>query len=388
MTSTSRHACGRSASVCALAIATLLGADISSAQVPLRGQVLRDDLPLAEATVVLHYVSPDSAGEVDSVRVDPEGRFDFELTAALDGGEDSRIYFASVRHQDVLYFGQAIAQARQLDSLYVIRVHDAVAAPVTGADLPLTVRNLFLEQVESGWRATDLYQIRNDGPATLVTTDGGVVWAHPLPPAAADPQLGQGDLAPEGVSFRDGRVEVRAPLPPGERLLLIRYMLPALPLSIPVTSPTEVMELLVLEPAPWLDAAPLQRVETVALDGSSYGRYSATSLQGVDLVLEEADPPASVPVREIAVMLAFVMTLAGLLAYYRPRARAAGARVSAGEGAPKHASSRDSGDRQALILEVARVDEALDVLADEASEERDRLQARRAALLAELRSLS
>ncbi len=55
---------------------------------------------------------------------------------------------------------------------------------------------------------------------------------------------------------------------------------------------------------------------------------------------------------------------------------------------PEEASPGGDRGRRALVLEIARLDEALDMPADETSEEHDRLQARRAALLAELRSLS
>ena len=67
------------------------------------------DTALAEGVVVLHHVSDGEQGEVDSVRVGEEGSFSFTLPRAPDPGR-SDIYFASVRHDGVLYFGPAITR--------------------------------------------------------------------------------------------------------------------------------------------------------------------------------------------------------------------------------------------------------------------------------------
>ena len=106
--------------------------------------------------MVLHRVSPDIAGEVDSVHVDREGGFEFVLPSAPDVEVTSEIYFASVRYEGVLYFGSAVHETEQLDSLYVIEVYGATEAPPVGMPLPLTVRNVFLEPADEGWRVTDV----------------------------------------------------------------------------------------------------------------------------------------------------------------------------------------------------------------------------------------
>jgi hypothetical protein len=361
-----------------------------AAQLRMSGQVLRGDEPLTDATVVLHSVSPDSSGQVDSVRVTSDGRFEFDLPGDLDDEERTQIYFASVRHEGVLYFGQAVAQSAQLDSLYLVLAYDAVPAPAEGVELPLSVRNLILEQSEGGWRATDLFQIRNDGNETFVAAEGGVVWSHPLPPGATDPQLGRGDLSPDAISFEDGVIKVSAPLPPGERLLLVRYLLPTLPATVPIAVPTDVMELLVLEPAPPIEASPLQQMEVVGVEGSSYRRYSATDLQGVDLTIEEVDPPGSFPTGWMAVIFALIMTGVGLYVYYRSPSAPAEVRVASSAGAgssPPRAAAPDR-DRQALILQVARIDEELKALDSDAAGEREHLHQRRVTLMDELRSMS
>lgn len=388
---------------------SLLGSTSLEAQARMNGRVFVGEETLTEGTVVLHSVSPDVAGEIDSVRVDEEGRFGFTLPSDLDDEERTQIYFASVRHQGVLYFGEAIALTQQLDSLYVIEVFDSEVAPFEGLPLPLAIRNVVMEQeADGGWLATDLLKIRNDRDRTIVASDSGAVWSHPLPPDALQLEVGaQGDLPPDAVEFIDGRVVVRAPLPPGERLLLIRYRLREFPIEIPVAYPTEVMELLVKEPAMPVTAPPLQAVAAVAIEQSSYRRYVGQNLAAtgaITVLVEEVEPPVAFPVGWTAVLFAFVLTGAGLYVYYRPAAlnrpvatlpeRADQAdpddevdptAVPVVVSASRHPQSSERG---AIIVEIARLDQRVSTLAEGADEERGVLLAERAGLMERLRARS
>ncbi|HSM04810.1 MAG TPA: hypothetical protein VK858_09300, partial [Longimicrobiales bacterium] len=166
-----------------LAVLVASGGD---AQVPaeprLEGVVERGTAgPVAEATVLLHRIDPTAAGEIDAVRTDGSGRFAFELPTVPDPGGRDEIYFASVRHQGVVYFGGAVSQAVQLDSVYRIQVFDTAVAPPEGAPVPRGVRYLLAEPVEGGWQVTDLMQIDVTGERTWVNAEGGVTWRYPMP---------------------------------------------------------------------------------------------------------------------------------------------------------------------------------------------------------------
>ena len=138
------------------------------------------DSALGSATVVLHHVAESEQGEIDSTRAAPDGSFSFDLPTVPDPGRDE-VYFASVRHSGILYFGSPVNMAVQLDSLYEIRVYDTVTTPATGVQLPVEVRNIFLEANGDRWQVTDLFQLRNDGERTLVAPENGYVWRYPLP---------------------------------------------------------------------------------------------------------------------------------------------------------------------------------------------------------------
>lgn len=350
----------------------------SRAQVPaepvLRGRVLLEDSVLRRGSVVLHRVSTELQGEVDSVAVDGEGAFSFRLPSVPDPGR-SEVYFASVRHAGILYFGKAITLPIQLDSLYEIHAYDTVTAPPGGMTVAVQARNVFLEPGEGGgWRVTDLFQVRNDQPRTVVAMEGGVTWRHPLPPEATDATVAEGDFASPGAEAGDGALAVTAPLPPGERLFVVRYTVPDPFLSLPVVGPTELLEVLIQEPAPALQVAGLEAAPPVEMgEGVTFRRLLGADLQDGTLDFVEAEGTREPPVRWLAVLLSMVLAGVGVWA------------VRQGSQVPRRAreAPRVAG-RQGIILEIARLDEAFEANADPSPEERGAYEARREALLRRL----
>ncbi len=340
----------------------------------LDGIVFVGESPLDSGAVTLHRVSPEESGEVEVVSVGAGGEFRFLLPTAPDAEIEGDIYFASVDYDGVLYFGPAITGLAQLDSLYVVRVFQAEEVPREGVSLPVEVRTMFIEFAGEDWVATDLFAIDNRGTRTLVAEEEGVVWSYPLPPGAREPELGEGDMPPDAVTFEGGRVLVTAPLPPGDRLLMIRYRLEELEGTIPAPGSTEVFEILVKEPFPPLRIDGLEPVDVITLQpGSTYRRYGGTELVDVSLTLVETENQSPPPLGWLALLTTLMLTAGGFLAYARPRRRAL---VGPAPGL----------GREALILEVARVDDALDGAAE--PEGRSELLERRAALLSLLRKRS
>lgn len=355
----------------------------------LTGQVRIADTTLTEGTVILHGVSPNESGEVDSTSVDTQGRFRFDLPRVPDSGGGGQIYFASIRHEGILYFGPAIAQPDQLDSTYVVQVYGVQVAPIDGAQLAISTRNLFFEIDDGGgWRATDLFEIRNDLDRTLVADDEGMVWSYPLPAGATDFQLGDATALPDNaVTFVDGRIELRAPLPPGERVFVARYAIPAPPLEIPMPGVTETMEFLVREPAPALDVDGLEPVALVSIEpGSSYRRYSGTDIESIDVRVDDAEDQGVLPPEWLTAILLAVLGGAGLFAIYRPNKRVAALIQEQPSSTSVADTSPASATRESLILDIARLDARLDELDDPV--EAERLQMERARLLTMIKSMS
>jgi hypothetical protein len=345
----------------------------------LAGQVLLASEPLPSITVVLHRVAPDGAGELDSIAATDDGSFAFRLPHVPDPELRGEIFFASVRYRDVLYFGPPVSQAVQLDSVYVVQAYDTAAAPPDGARLPVRIRHVFLEPAEGGWQVTDLFQVHNPGDRTLIAGPDDATWTHPLLEGGRDFELGQGDLAPEQVDFADGSVRVTAPLPPGDRLVVVRYRLDEVETVMRIVGATERAEVLILEPAPLLDVVGLDALDTVELEpGTSYRRYQATDLMDATIRMVRTEPPRGLPTGWLAVLMALVLAGAGVLAFRQPFPRAAAA------GGPGSEPSEAEDSRRLLLLEIAKLDEAYAASESGGSEAEAQYRAKRADLIRRL----
>ena len=307
----------------------------------LTGRVLLGDGTLGSGTVVLHHMSDQSGGEVDSTSVGADGSFALRLPGVPNPALGD-LYFASVRHDGVMYFGTAVSAAIQLDSLYEIQAYDTLLAPADGMPVALQARNIFLEPNGDAWQATDVFQLRNDGDRTIVARPEGHVWSYPLPAGARDVLTGEGEMSPDVATYQDGAFVVRAALPPGERLFVVRYLLDSPETTIPTPGETELFDLLIREPAPPLEVDAMRQVESVELEaGQTFRRYAAENLTSPFVSVTAGEPIPPPPVHWIAVVLAVVLTGGGLLAF-RGRPRAAPAPVD---------------DRQAILVQLARLDE-------------------------------
>lgn len=327
----------------------------------LTGRVLVGDRPADTGTVVLHRVSGDSSGEVDSVGVGPGGFF--ELTLPAGPGTGDEVFFATVRHQDVLYFGQALTGPADPGGDYVIQAYPALPAGADARPL-LRVRNVFATRPESGrgWSVADFFELRNGVPATLVSGEAGSTWSHALPREAVDPRAGESDLAPGMASFRDGRVHVSAPIPPGESVYLVRYDIPEDDFGIPLEVAVGSMELLVRESAGNLSVTGLAAVGEVDVEGVRYRRFTGRDLAPsvVAVTAGATRTPFGSP-SLVAVFLTLLFAGAGALL---------AARSGNAAGGP------GPGRRRRVLVEIARLDEeweAGELPADDYGSRRTRL---------------
>lgn len=340
----------------------------------LRGEVRVGDGLLSDGMVVLHQVSAEASGEVDSVRVRPDGSFQIRLPYLPDHATRAEIFFASVRHGGLYYFGPAITDVEQLDSMYTIQAFDTLSVPDGGIDLPLTVRNLFLEASESGWEATDVFQVRHDGARTLYSPDEGVIWSYPLPASAREFEVGQADMAPDAIRFTNGRMELFAPLPPGERFLVVRYHIPEREFIVPMPGRTDRMEILVREPGPPAEFPPLVPAPPMELEpGSVFRRYAGDGLVDAAIHGRVAPERWSIPAEWIGILLAGVLGAAGVYGFRRRRPD------------PKVVPDGGGAVREQLLLAIAEIDEEFERKKSPTHADRESYRIKRATLLDELK---
>ena len=338
----------------------------------LSGRVFVGGEALTSGTVVLHHLTADSQGDVDSTTVDDDGTFSFRLPQVPDP-ERSDVYFASVRHHGVLYFGKAITLPIQLDSVYEIQAYDTAVVGPEAAQVRVQVRNLFMEEEGGRWTVTDLVQVLNEGDRTFVAPDDGAVWSYPLTLGAEEFTLGQSDVAPDGAAFENGAFVVRSPIPPGERLYVMRYVVPDPYLEVPTPGDIELLEVLVREPAPPLLVPGLTAVDRVELEsGSTYRRFVGENVSGDVLRVIAGREVRVPPVEWMAVILALLLAGVGVSVLTRigPDPAAAG-------------DVQGAASSPTLIVEIAKLDERFEAAADTGDPSEYRRM--RAALLRRLR---
>lgn len=354
------------------------------AQVPaqpvLEGEVRRGSQTMGGAMVVLHQVTPAASGEVDSLRAGPDGRFRFQLPSVPASDARSEVYFASVRHDGILYFGPLLGEAVQLDSLYLIEVHDTASAPPAGAEFPVGVRNIILEGNPDGsWTVTDLIQIRNEDDRTWIPRGDEPIWTYPLGRGGEGFILGQGDLPEDAVRFFGTRMMITAPVPPGERLYVVRYVIGDPDTEFPLPGFTEDVQLLVREPAPPLEIEGLRADHPLELEpGSTYRVFSGDSLTDASIEVS-LNPQRREPMEWIAVILALVLGMIAVVAVKRRSGTAVAAGGASLPGGPGTELARVE-----LLAEIAQLDEAFEAGPQDA-EHRAAWETRRAELKARLR---
>ena len=333
----------------------------------LNGTVSRGDAGVAGVEVTLHRVGPDTAGVLDVQSAGTSGSFTFRLPRLPNPAASDEVYFASVEYLGIMYFGPPISTPADLDSLYVIPVHDTAHVTDGAAPVVVQTRTVVLEQTQEGWAVTDLFEIRNETSNTLVTGASNGVWSHPLPAGATGFELGESDLAADAVTFSGGGVVTSAPIPPGTRLYLFRYIVPEWDFTVPQHG-SERFELLIREPARTVSVDGLRAEAPITPDqGVTYRRFAGLNLAPGVITVRETQQEGGLPLAGLTVVLGMALALLGLWVFRR------------GDRTPEDRRAR-------LVLEIARLDEAHQGKPDLTQEEEARYRRRRDALAAKLRT--
>lgn len=229
--------------------------------------------PVSGIWVTLHRVAVDSAGPLDSMRSGPDGAYAFRYRP---WGDDDALYFVSASYGGIAYFAPPLRAARVTGEDAEIVVFDTTSRP-----LPIAVRGRHVvvsAPDPSGKRSVvEVFELSNDSSVTRVAADTQPTWETHLPDGASDFAVGQGDVAPDAVTMRDGRVAVFAPLAPGLKQISFQYRLPpdAFPLSMPAATPIDVLEVLIEEATGEASGAGLGEQNPVSVEGRTFRRFLA-----------------------------------------------------------------------------------------------------------------
>lgn len=356
-------------------------AAVASGRVVIPGR--EREIPVPGLVVTLHRVGSDTAGPLDSVATDAQGRY--TLRYRRFGREDA-VYFAATVYRGIAYFSDPIRGAQSSGPAGEITVFDTTSR---GVSLHVQGHHIVVSAPgpTGGRDVVEVYELSNDTTLTLVGRDSlTAVWSAPMPRGATRFAGGQGDVAPSVIAQRGGRAIVLAPFGPGVKQLSFSYTLAPgdFPFSHVVEEPTSVLEVLLEERTAQVRGAALRSMDTVSTQGRTFKRFLAQDVARgeavrIDVPAASSDTRARVLVG-LAVLIAATMTaaFARAMMHRRPHQRA-----SASPHSPRPAAI----ESEALLAAIAALDSSREsgtAVDDDAgySAQRAALKARLAAALA------
>jgi hypothetical protein len=255
--------------------------------VSVSGRVLRggrDTIPLAQAWVVLHKVTRETGGPVDSVRTDARGRYRF----ALRNPDSTSVYVVSAWFDSLAYFSLPL----NVTGRPAVHVEDIITFLTTANGPPIRLARRLATVAaarEDGTREIlEILELENTGLTTRITKDTLVpTWSGRVPEDAAQFRGGQGDISPEAMVFRNGSVSVLGPIPPGPvKQLSYSYSLPAGTrlLVIPIDQPTAELNLLVEDTAAAVTAPQVESLGVQEIEQRRFAAYRAGPIAAGDRV--------------------------------------------------------------------------------------------------------
>jgi len=324
------------------------------------------------ARVLLHRVGRNAQGPVDSAVTDPAGRFRFRFVA-----DTGAVYLTSTRYQGIEYFSPAVHTNPALPdtALFIVVSDTSSSAPVE-----LEARHLVIaDPGEDGNRGVlDLIVLRNRGDHTRVSSDTSrPSWSAPLPNNTFGFEPGESDVSPEALRRVGNRVELLAPVAPGEKQLVLQYGLPATvhSLELPFEEAADLVNVLIADRGARVSGGSLAPADTEVIQGRAYRRWMGPVAAGA-VVGIRLSRPGYVPRWVLPALVALVGAI--LLA--------AGIRIFRIRLEPGSAPSTDDAD--VLVERVAQLDARyVGREAEVPPSEWERYRAERATLKTRLESL-
>jgi len=236
----------------------------------------REMVSIPHIWVTLHRVGSDRAGPLDSMRADGDGRYAFTYQRT---GDSAAVYFASASYSGIAYFTSPLMDSVVKGEKAEIAVYDTTSGPLV---IGIRGHHVVVSAVDANAQrsVTEVYELANDSSVTRIaasTLAKNAVWTGGLPAGASNFQVTQGDIPAQAVAFANSHVLVFAPIAPGLAQLAFTYDLPAaaFPLSIPVESPTQILEVLVEDEKGQVSGARLKEKDPVILEKRSFRRFLA-----------------------------------------------------------------------------------------------------------------
>lgn len=246
-----------------------------------------DSAPVGSVWAVLHKVTLIGGAPIDSVLTGPDGIYTFHT----NGVDTTAMYVVSIMHRGIAYFTNPIStRGDLLGEAERLFVYDTSS---TAAHIYLGQRHVVVRPPEEdgSLQVLELLVLRNDSTLTRVAPDSThPTWVGAVPRGVVQLQVGEGDIAAGAVFRRGDSLVVLAPIPPGERQVVITYTIPRgmRTLHLPVDQFTGHMNVLIADSAYGRETGgALELIGSESLEDVSFTRYEGRQLQaGMPVRLE------------------------------------------------------------------------------------------------------
>ena len=251
---------------------------LSAQTITATGRVLTADSSYVRgARVVLHRVSQDKQGPIDSTLSDRQGRF--QLTFRPDSGA---FYLLSAQHAGIEYFSQPVpTNPQRADTGIRIVVYD------TSGTVPISLeaRHVVVTRPrEDGSRGVlDLMVLRNDSRLTRVASDTmRPTWTAPLPTGSIGLDVSESDFSREALGRKGDSVIVVAPFAPGEKQLTVQYLIPSdrTVVELPFQRSGASINVLAEETGVRVSGSGVALADSQLLQGRSFRRWTGVAQSG------------------------------------------------------------------------------------------------------------
>ena len=248
----------------------------------------RDSVPLRGAWAVLHRVTRDAGGPVDSVRTDAAGRYRMRLPRPRAAADSGAVYVVSTWYDSLAYFSLPL----NVLGRPAVRVEDLVVYPTTQHAPPIHLARRLVTIARPAADGTrdvlEILELENTGLTTRITDDTlAPTWAGAIPATAVQFRGGQGDISPEAMKLVGDRVFVLGPIPPGHvKQLSYGYVLPAgaTGIALPIDQPTRDLNLLVEDTTAVVAAPGVESLGVQEIEQRRFAAYRAGPVAAGDRV--------------------------------------------------------------------------------------------------------
>ncbi len=334
-----------------------------------------DSVPVPNAWAVLHQVTMSGGGPVDSARTDARGRYQVRSARR----DSAAVYIVSVTYAGIAYFTRPLHAGRGATT----GTAGALAVYDTSSTSPLiqaAQRHIIVRRPEpdGSHHVLELLVLRNVGTVTRISPDTTrPVWQGALPQGAMQLEVGESDVSSEAVYRRGDSIAVAAPVPPGDKQVVVSYILPRSSRRFDLTldQPVARFNVLVEDSAATLEGGALERMGNESIEGTSFVRFARNDLAAgrrVVVVLSRTAPGVGIWWWLVPALAAAALA-GGLVLVWRRTL------PSPAIGVPANPD--------AIAAQIAALDAAFESRPDAAPAERGAYQRRRAELKARLEDL-